>query len=86
MFSTPVQIYCAGCRRLSVLKESFACVECICGLCSGCVDALVSEQARGRIAQCPRCRGLGGRFKPFQLDVIGALNGIYLYVACICMF
>ncbi|GAB7356351.1 hypothetical protein MBLNU459_g7141t1 [Dothideomycetes sp. NU459] len=69
MFSNPVQIYCAGCRRLSILKDSYACPECICGLCPGCVDALVSEQARGRIAQCPRCRTMGGRFKQFQLDL-----------------
>ncbi|KAG8624555.1 hypothetical protein KVT40_007622 [Elsinoe batatas] len=69
MFSTPVQIYCAGCRRLSILKESFACSECICGLCQGCVDALISEQTRGRAAQCPRCRTIGARFKLFQLDI-----------------
>ncbi|KAG9669615.1 hypothetical protein KCU99_g6783, partial [Aureobasidium melanogenum] len=69
MFSNPVQIYCAGCRRLSILKECFACTECICGLCSGCVDALMAEQSRGRIAQCPRCRTMSGRFKQFQLDI-----------------
>lgn len=69
MFNTPVQIYCAGCRTLSILKDSYACPECICGLCPGCVDALVSEQARGRIAQCPHCRTMGGRFRPFQLDI-----------------
>lgn len=69
MFTNPVQIYCAGCRRLSILKESFACPECICGLCAGCVDALLSEQARGRTALCPKCRTMGGRFKPFQLDI-----------------
>lgn len=69
MFSNPVQIYCAACRRLSVLKESFACPECICGVCAQCVEALISEQARGRMTQCPKCRSMGMRFKPFQLDI-----------------
>lgn len=68
-FYQPVQIYCAGCKRLSTLKDSYACTECICGLCQECVSALVSEQARGRIARCPRCDGIGGKFKPFQLDL-----------------
>ncbi|ORX98604.1 hypothetical protein BCR34DRAFT_147007 [Clohesyomyces aquaticus] len=68
-YTQPVQIYCAACRKLSVLKESYACSECICGLCQDCVDVLVSEQTRGRIARCPRCRAIGGKFKPFQLDI-----------------
>ncbi|KAF2427673.1 hypothetical protein EJ08DRAFT_720684 [Tothia fuscella] len=68
-FAHPVQIYCAGCRRLSILKESFACSECICGLCKDCVDALSTEQLRGRLARCPRCSAIGGKFKPFQLDI-----------------
>ena len=65
-----VQIYCAGCRKLSFLHDSYACTECICGLCRDCVDALSAEQGRGRFgARCPRCAAVGGRFKPFQLDV-----------------
>jgi hypothetical protein len=68
-YAAPVQIYCAACRRLSVLKESYACTECICGLCSDCVDALVAEQQRGRMSNCPKCRSIGGKFKPFQLDI-----------------
>ncbi|KAH7138186.1 hypothetical protein B0J11DRAFT_422321 [Dendryphion nanum] len=65
-----VQIYCAACRKLSILRESYACSECICGLCQDCVDVLVSEQTRGRMARgCPRCGALGGKFKPFQLDI-----------------
>ncbi|OCL02621.1 hypothetical protein AOQ84DRAFT_176912 [Glonium stellatum] len=68
-FPQPVQIYCAACRRLSILRESYACTECICGLCQDCVDVLVSEQTRGRIARCPRCGAIGGKFKPFQLDI-----------------
>lgn len=65
----PVQIYCAACRKLSVLRESYACSECICGLCQDCVDVLVSENTRGRISRCPRCGAVGGKFKPFQLDI-----------------
>lgn len=64
-----VQIYCAGCRRLCILRDSFACTECICGLCKDCVDALSTEQQRGRLARCPRCATVGGKFKPFQLDL-----------------
>lgn len=67
--SHPVAIYCAGCQRVSALKKSYACTECICGLCQECVDALGMEQRRGRGARCPRCGALGGRFKPFMLDI-----------------
>jgi hypothetical protein len=65
----PVQIYCAGCHRLSVLKDSYACTECICGLCKECVDTIYSEQSRRRLASCPKCSAIGGKFKPFQLDI-----------------
>ncbi|KAJ4984885.1 hypothetical protein SVAN01_09579 [Stagonosporopsis vannaccii] len=65
----PVQIYCAACRKLSNLKDSYACSECICGLCQECVDVLVSEHTRGRAPRCPRCNAIGGKFKPFQLDI-----------------
>jgi len=68
-FTQSVQIYCAGCNRLSILIKSYACTECICGLCQECVDVLMSEQARGRAPRCPRCYAVGGKFKPFQLDV-----------------
>lgn len=65
-FPQPVQIYCAGCRRITVLKDSYACSECISGFCSDCVYALSSEQHRMR--PCPRCKVLGNRYKAFQLD------------------
>ncbi|KAL8698317.1 MAG: hypothetical protein Q9224_001906 [Gallowayella concinna] len=66
-YSHSVQIYCASCRRLSVLKDSYACTECISGFCPDCVYALSSEQNRGR--PCPRCHVLGPRYKAFQLDL-----------------
>lgn len=65
-FPQPVQIYCASCRRVTVLRDSYACTECISGFCSDCVYALSSEQHRGR--PCPRCRVMGNRYKAFQLD------------------
>ncbi|CZS94548.1 related to transcription factor RfeD [Rhynchosporium agropyri] len=65
--SQSIQIYCAACQGISLLKESYACTECICGLCRACVDVLMAEQGARR--KCPRCATIGGRFKPFQLDI-----------------
>ncbi|MCJ1486437.1 hypothetical protein MMC06_006614, partial [Schaereria dolodes] len=63
----PVQIYCAKCRRVSVLKDSYACTECISGFCSDCVWRLSAEGSTER--GCPRCLVVGGSYKPFQLDL-----------------
>ncbi|KAI0600163.1 hypothetical protein F4775DRAFT_582954 [Biscogniauxia sp. FL1348] len=65
--SQDVLIYCAACQRTSKLRESYACTECICGLCRDCVNILMEEQGARR--KCPRCATIGGRFKPFQLDI-----------------
>jgi len=65
--SQNTQIYCAACQGVSLLRESYACTECICGLCPACVEVLMSEQGARR--KCPRCATIGGRFKPFQLDI-----------------
>jgi hypothetical protein len=65
--SQNTQIYCAACQGVSLLRESYACTECICGLCQACVDVLLAEQGARR--QCPRCSTIGGKFKPFQLDI-----------------
>lgn len=65
--SQNTQIYCAACQSVSRLKESYACTECICGLCQACVDVLMAEQGARR--KCPRCATIGGKFKPFQLDI-----------------
>jgi hypothetical protein len=62
-----IQIYCAACQGISRLKDSYACTECICGLCSTCVEVLMAEQGARR--KCPRCATIGGRFKPFQLEI-----------------
>ncbi|QSZ35354.1 hypothetical protein DSL72_008224 [Monilinia vaccinii-corymbosi] len=65
--ATNTQIYCAACQNVSFLKDSYACTECICGICQPCVEVLVKEQGARR--KCPRCATIGGRFKPFQLDI-----------------
>jgi len=65
--SSGIQIYCAACQGVSLLKESYACTECICGICQACVDVLMAEQGARR--KCPRCATIGGRFKPFQLEI-----------------
>lgn len=65
----PVQIYCAGCKKLNSLTDSFACTNCICGLCGTCVEALVDNQRNGRMSGCPRCQLNYGSFKQFQLDL-----------------
>ncbi|KAK8925224.1 hypothetical protein VCV18_005650 [Metarhizium anisopliae] len=65
--SQNTQIYCAACQNASLLKSSYACTECICGLCSACVEVLMAELGARR--KCPRCATIGGRFKPFQLDI-----------------
>ncbi|KAI1810194.1 hypothetical protein GGS20DRAFT_580074 [Poronia punctata] len=65
--SQDVVIYCAACQRTSKLGDSYACTECICGLCRSCVDILMVEHGAER--KCPRCATIGGRYKPFQLDI-----------------
>lgn len=65
--SQNTQIYCAACQSISLLKNSYACTECICGLCQPCVEVLMAEHGARR--KCPRCATIGGRFKPFQLDI-----------------
>ena len=65
--SQNVQIYCAACQIITLLRSAYACTECICGICRDCVDALMAEQ-RAR-SKCPRCGSVGGRFKPFQIDL-----------------
>ena len=64
-----MQIYCAGCRKLNTLSDSYACTNCICGLCSVCVQAIINGQSRGRMSMCPRCNAMDSNFKQFQLDL-----------------
>lgn len=67
MGGSQTQIYCAACQNISLLNQSYACTECICGLCQPCVEVLVAEQGARR--RCPRCATVGGKFKPFQLEI-----------------
>ncbi|KAK7892924.1 hypothetical protein LTR67_007161 [Exophiala xenobiotica] len=73
--SEVLEIYCASCSRPWLLKNAFACTECICGVCSDCVGQIISSPVvtvqpgfapmrRG----CPRCGVMGGKWKRFQLD------------------
>lgn len=75
-----VQIYCAACQRASLLRESYACTECICGLCAACVEVLMGAGDGGGgggggggaprgVRRCPKCSTIGGKFKPFMLDI-----------------
>jgi len=63
-----VMHYCAACQRLTPLTSSYACTECICGVCRDCVDVLVNMGPE-RGVQCPRCATVNGRFRPFMLDL-----------------
>ena len=67
--SGPVTIYCTGCRTPTMLKDAYACTNCISGVCGDCVHAIVDGQSRGRMAGCPRCHAMDSSFKPFQLDL-----------------
>lgn len=73
--SEVLELYCASCGRPWLLKNAFACTECICGVCSDCVGQIISSPVvtvqpgfapmrRG----CPRCGVMGGKWKRFQLD------------------
>lgn len=63
-----VQHYCAACHHAAALNSSYACTECICGICRDCVDVLINMPP-DRAARCPRCGAVGGKFKPFMLDL-----------------
>ena len=60
-----IQHFCAGCKKPTPVSESFACTECISGLCRHCTDVLNSMIDRG--SRCPKC-SIGQKFKPFMLD------------------
>lgn len=38
-----IQIYCASCKRPRPLSESYACTECICGVCRECVGMFIGS-------------------------------------------
>lgn len=41
--NSDIQIYCANCRRPWSLNESYACTECICGVCRECVGMFIGS-------------------------------------------
>ena len=67
LFQQSVQIYCSNCRNPSILKDSFACENCISGFCANCVFILSGSEINRK--PCPRCRADGVRYKPIQLDL-----------------
>ena len=71
--SDTLEIFCANCGRPWLLKNSFACTECICGVCSDCVGQIITSPVVNPLPGtgtrgCPRCGNLGSRFKRFNLD------------------
>ena len=66
--SQPVRHWCAACGKPSPVPQSFACTDCICGICRDCADVMFSMQDRG--SRCPKC-GMGGKFKPIMLNFEG---------------
>jgi hypothetical protein len=60
-------LYCSACHKAADVNKSYACTECISGLCAPCVEVLTKEHGERR--QCPRCNTIGGMFKPIQLEI-----------------
>jgi hypothetical protein len=64
--SEMLEIFCASCGRPWLLKNAFACTECICGVCSDCVGQIISSPIIHQTGiaptrrSCPRCGMLGG--------------------------
>jgi hypothetical protein len=70
-----LEIICANCGRPWLLKNSFACTSCICGVCNECVGQIISSPIRpGPPGQaptrqgCPKCYVMGGQWKKFNVD------------------
>lgn len=63
-FARPAQLYCAQCRRLSILRDSYACSDCISGFCAECVYVL-----NGQSRPCPRCRSERAKYRSIQLEM-----------------
>jgi hypothetical protein len=73
--SDVLEIYCASCGRPWLLRNAFACTECITGVCSDCVGQIIASPVvtfqPGAVPSrrgCPRCGVMGGKWKRFQLD------------------
>ena len=66
--STGPEHYCAACHHITLLTSSFACNECICGICRDCADVLAGMGPE-RGTRCPACNSIGVKFKPFMLDL-----------------
>ncbi|MCJ1387064.1 hypothetical protein MMC17_010193 [Xylographa soralifera] len=65
-FSRLVEVYCARCHRVTPLKDSYACTECIRAFCSDCVYVLNNESQRG--LPCQKCGAPTPRYNRFILE------------------
>lgn len=69
-----IEVFCASCGRIWLLRDCFACTECIAGVCNSCVNQIISSQTSAQpgyppVRQgCPKCGVIGGKWKKFQLD------------------
>lgn len=70
-----LEVVCASCGRPWLLKNCFACTECICACCADCVGQIIScpvvtmQPGLAPVRRgCPRCGVMGGKWKRFQLD------------------
>lgn len=61
-----VRHWCAACGKAVPVSQSYACTECICGICRDCADVLISMTDRG--SRCPKCT-VGSKFKPIMLNL-----------------
>ncbi|MCJ1294210.1 hypothetical protein MMC34_005767 [Xylographa carneopallida] len=65
-FPRLVEVYCARCHRVTPLKDSYACTECIRAFCSDCVYVLNNESQRG--LPCQKCGAPTPRYNRFHLE------------------
>lgn len=68
--SQNTQIFCAACRGISLLRDSFACTECICGICQTCASLYhAGASLGGQRGKCPRCGISEPNFRRTQFDL-----------------
>ncbi|KAI9732776.1 MAG: hypothetical protein M1834_003714 [Cirrosporium novae-zelandiae] len=59
-----IEHYCASCQGIFPLRGSYACTECICGVCADCAGGITRE---GK--PCPSCGVRGGVWKAFRINL-----------------
>ncbi|KAH7402997.1 hypothetical protein BKA64DRAFT_706506 [Cadophora sp. MPI-SDFR-AT-0126] len=56
------QIHCPSCKSNTQLIRSYACTQCLRGICQTCVTRLMAKKWKKR--RCPWCHTDGAQFKP----------------------